>query len=667
MEWNKAADKTATTIRMLSAEAVERAKSGHPGMPMGAADVGLALWAGHLNFNPRDPGWPNRDRFVLSAGHGSMLLYSLLHLFGFDLSIEDIKNFRQWESKTPGHPEYKMTPGVETTTGPLGQGVGNAVGMALAAKLLAARINTPKYSVIDHMVYAIVSDGDLMEGIASEACSLAGHLALGNLVFLYDDNDVTIEGPTALAFSEDVGARFLAQGWHVQKVDGLDKKAVSDAIDKAKAETGKPSLIMCKTRIGYGCPTKVGTPDAHGAPLGEVEIQGARECLAWEEPEFAVTDEVKEFIKTALAPKLTRYESWKKTLEDFKKEEPERAALLEVFLKGDAPADLEEVLMAAAKSDGPVATRKASGAVLQEAAKATPFLIGGSADLAPSNNTLIKKKLSVSRENYEGVNLRFGIREHAMGSLANGMALYGFIPYCGTFLVFADYMRPPVRLAALMGLRVIYVFTHDSIFVGEDGPTHQPIEHVSSLRVIPNLHVIRPADAAETGMAWVEAIRRKDGPTALCLTRQGLPVIDRSKYAAAEGLKKGGYVLAGEGDPDLVIIATGSEVALAMEAYESFTARGVKCRVVSMPCLEKFEAQDQSYRDSVIPPSLDNRVVIEAGVSFGWGKYAGLKGLTLGMDRFGASAPGKVLAEKFGFNGKAVIEMIECSFPGLFK
>jgi transketolase len=673
VDWNSdVVGRVADTIRILSAEAVQRANSGHPGMPMGAADYALVLWVRHLVVNPGDPAWPNRDRFILSAGHGSMLLYSLLHLFGFGLEENDIRDFRQWGSKTPGHPEYaKDHPGVETTTGPLGQGLATGVGMALASKIVAARVNTEKFPMINHRIMGIVSDGDIMEGVASEAASLAGHLGLGNIVYIYDDNKITIEGSTGLAFSENVKKRFEAYRWHVIKADGQDRAAMDSAVSQGLAETKRPSLIMARTTIGFRCPKLAGSEKTHGAPIGEEELAAVRECLDWKSPELTVDQEVYNFCKKALEPKLEAYGKWQEMLGAFRKEEPKRAKLFEAFLRGEVPDDLEKKVIAK-MPDESLATRKSSGAFLQVIAGELPFLIGGSADLAPSNNTLIKngrsKKIrSIKKGNFKNRNLHFGIREHAMGAALNGMALYGLIPYGGTFLVFADYMRPSIRLAALMGIRVIYVFTHDSIMVGEDGPTHQPVEQVSSLRDIPNLHVIRPADSYETALAWCEAVRRTDGPTALILTRQKVPVIDRKKYQPADGLARGAYVIAGaeESAPDLLIMATGSEVGLALEAYEELSARGVKLRAISMPCLEKFDEQDRDYRDSVIPPVCKNRVAIEAGVSRGWHKYAGSDGLVLSMDRFGASAPGKVLAEKFGFNRDAVLEMIGCAFPEL--
>jgi transketolase len=663
LDWkNDIADKAADTIRVLSAEAVQKANSGHPGMPMGAADFSLVLWMEYLSFNPKKPDWPNRDRFVLSAGHGSMLLYSLLHLTGYDLSMDDIKNFRQIGSITPGHPEYGETPGVETTSGPLGQGVGVGIGMALAEKIMAAKINTDKYPIIDHNIFGVVGDGDLMEGVAMEAVSIAGHLGLDNLVYLYDDNDITIEGGTGLSISEDTEARFKAVGWNVTKVDGHDKQAVSGAIKKAVASKGKPSLIMAKTVIGKGSPNKAGTSDTHGAPLGEEELALTKDALGWKEKPFTVPADVQGFITSCVAEKQKAYDDWDKMVETFRKDEPEKAKLFDSFVSGDLPDNLEELALNAYDKDKALATRKSSGMVLQEMSKALPTLFGGSADLAPSNNTTIKGEDAVQKGDFSGKNIHFGIREHGMGAVLNGMALYGMIPYGGTFMMFTDYMRPAIRMAALMNQRVIYVMTHDSIFLGEDGPTHQPVEHLSALRAIPNLNVMRPGDSAETALAWYEAIRRTDGPTILSLTRQGLPVLDREKLAPADGLKKGGYVIKKADSPDMIIIATGSELALAIEVAEELDKKGSITSVVSMPCIELFDAQDQAYKDEVLPKSCKKRIVIEAGSSWGWHKYAGDDGLIFSVDTFGTSAPYKDLQKKYGLHKDALLEMIECSF-----
>jgi len=643
------------TIRVLSAEAVQNAKSGHPGMPMGAADMAVTLWAHFLKHYPAKPDWPDRDRFILSAGHGSMLLYSLLHLFGYGLTLEDLKRFRQWESPTPGHPEYGAAPGIETTTGPLGQGFGNAVGMALAERMLASRFNTAKFPIFNHYTYVIASDGDLMEGVASEAASIAGHLGLGSLVVLYDDNKITIEGSTDLAFSEDVGRRFEAYGWHVQRVDGHDRKAVAAAIEAARAVRDKPSIIICRTHIAYAAPTKQDTASSHGEPLGEEELKKLKEKLGFDpERSFAVPPEVVQWCRERTKQGEEAYKQWQNMLEDYRREEPEKAEALKRFLSGEVPEDLHEALPAF-ETGKSIATRAASGTVLNALAPRLPQLVGGAADLGPSTKTLLKEGGDVARNNYGARNLRFGIREHGMGAMLNGMALHGgLIPYGATFLVFSDYMRPPIRLAAMMGLRVIYVFTHDSIFVGEDGPTHQPIEQISSLRAVPNLDVIRPADAAETAYAWLHALRRRDGPTALCLTRQGVPVLDRSKFASASGLLRGAYVLSDqEGPLDWILIGTGSEVRLCLEVAEILRGEGKKVRVVSMPSWEIFLRQEKAYRDEVLPEG-PRRAVIEAGVRHGWDRFAGPDGVFITCERFGASAPYKVLAEKFGFTAEQV-------------
>ncbi len=645
------------TIRMLSADAVQKANSGHPGLPMGAAPMAYALWTRFLRFNPANPAWPGRDRFVLSAGHGSMLLYSLLHLSGYDLSMEEIKQFRQWGSATPGHPEYGETPGVETTTGPLGQGFGNAVGMALAEARLAAEFNRPGHEIVDHYTYVLAGDGDMMEGVQAEAASLAGHLGLHKLVVLYDDNKITIEGHTPLTFSEDVKARYEAYGWYVQQVeDGTDVEAIEAAIDRARQQVEGPSLIAVRTQIGYGSPNKQDTSSAHGEPLGEEELRLTKENLGWPlEPTFWVPAEVGERF-AAVAEKGARWEQeWLGKLQAYGEAEPELAAEWQRRMNAELPPDWTGALPTFAPSDGKLATRAASGKILNALAEALPELMGGSADLAPSNKTVISSSGDFGRGAYDQRNLRFGIREHAMGSMMNGMALHGgLIPYGATFLVFADYMRPAVRLAALMGLRVIYVYTHDSIVVGEDGPTHQPVEQIASLRLIPNMTVIRPADANEVSEAWRVAIERREGPVALVLTRQGLPILDRVEqgFAKAEMLRRGGYVLAdvpAGADPELILIASGSEVPLVLEAWGRLVADGIACRVVNLASWELFEEQDEEYRLGVLPPSVGARLAVEAGTTFGWARYVGSGGDVLGIDRFGASAPGSVNLEKFGF------------------
>ncbi|MFQ6100745.1 MAG: transketolase [Anaerolineae bacterium] len=648
------------TIRTLAMDAVEKAKSGHPGMPMGMADVAYVLWTRFLKHNPANPAWPNRDRFILSAGHGSMLLYSLLYLTGYDMSLEELKNFRQWGSCTPGHPEYGLTPGVETTTGPLGQGFANGVGMAIAERFLAATFNRPGFPIFDHHTYAIVSDGDLMEGVSHEAASLAGHLGLGKLIYLYDDNDISIEGSTDITFTEDVPARFRACGWHVQEVDGYELNGIEAAIRAAQEETERPSLIVCHTHIAYGSPHKQDDASSHGAPLGEEEVRLTKETLGWPpDAHFLIPGEVLELFRRAVEQGQEAQARWQTTFDRYAAEYPQEAALLETLWARKLPEGWTHMLPTFASDDGPLATRKASGAVLNAIAPALPTLISGSGDLGTSNSTLLKDTADFQRETPTGRNLRFGVREHAMGAILNGLALHGgVLPYGGTFLVFSDYMRPPVRLAAMMHLPVVYVWTHDSVWIGQDGPTHQPVEHLAALRAIPNLVLIRPCDANETAVAWKVALERRDGPTALILTRQSVPVLDRSDKASAEGVAWGAYVIreAPSGPPDLILIASGSEVHLALEARELLAERGVTARVVSMPSWELFEAQTPSYRASVLPPDVTTRLAIEAAAPFGWERYVGPEGAVIGIRRFGASAPYKVLMEKFGFTPEAVME-----------
>ncbi len=647
----------ADAIRFLSADAVDRANSGHPGLPMGAADCAVALWGNHLSFNPEDPAWANRDRFILSAGHGSMLLYSLLHLFGFDLPLDELKNFRQWGSKTPGHPEFGHTVGVEVTTGPLGQGFANGVGMGIASKMAADRFNTVDFKPIDHTIYALMGDGCLQEGICYEAAALAGHLKLGNLVYIYDSNGITIEGKTDLAWSEDVEGRFIAAGWHVLKVDGHDHSRISAAIAEAKAETVKPSLIIATTHIAFGSPKCQGSSGAHGSPLGAEEIAATRANLGWRHEAFEIPQEVRDICKNQVEAKKLQYAAWQRTFSAWQAANPEKAQLWDSMWHKRLPADLSEQLIAATDGkDG--ATRALSGAVLQKVAALLPSLIGGSADLAPSNNSEIKGSPAVQAGAFAGRNIHFGIREHAMGALLNGMSLYGcFIPYGATFLVFSDYCRPAIRLSALMKQQVIYIFTHDSFFVGEDGPTHQPIEHVASLRLIPDLQVIRPADGLETALAWQAALERKDGPTALILTRQKLPVIDRGA-ASNNDILKGGYIVSTPvGKPDVVIMASGSEVHVAVEAAAKLAADGIAGQIVSVPCLESFLAQSSDYRSQVLPAGVP-RVAFEAGRGESWGRLVGCEGLFIGIEHFGASAPDKVLAEQFGFTAPQVAERI---------
>lgn len=653
--------KAVNTIRMLAVDAVEKANSGHPGMPMGMALAAYVLWTRFLRHNPRNPAWSNRDRFVLSAGHGSMLLYALLHLTGYELALDELKRFRQWGSATPGHPEYGDTPGVETTTGPLGQGFGNGVGMALAAAWLAHRYNRPDYAVIDHYVYGLASDGDLMEGVASETASLAGHLRLGRLIYLYDDNRITIDGAAGLSLSEDWAQRFAAYGWHVQQVDGLDAEAVTRAIENAQQDE-RPSIIGCRTTIGFGSPNKGGTADSHGAALGAAEVALTRACLEWPaEPTFLVPADVKAHMGQAVAQGRAREERHRQLMQAYQADHPEPAAEWAQARAGALPADWRAVLPAFAPGAGD-ATRNTSGQVLNALADCLPTLIGGSADLAGSNKTDIASSRDFAAEARAGRNLRFGVREHGMASMLNGMALYGgVIPYGGTFLVFTDYMRASMRLAALMGLRVIYVLTHDSIGLGEDGPTHQPIEHLATLRAMPNMTLIRPADGAETAQAWRAALENTTGPTVLALTRQTVPEWDHADpaYGAAEDLARGAYVLHETGpEPQVVLIASGSEVAIAMQAAQRLAAQGTPARVVSLPCWEFFARQPQAYRDAVLPPALP-RVAIEAASPMGWERWVGndrSQGRVLGLDRFGASAPYPALYEQFGLTPAAAAQ-----------
>jgi transketolase len=648
------------TIRMLAVDAVEQAKSGHPGMPMGAAPMAYVLWQRLLKHNPTNPQWPDRDRFVLSAGHGSMLLYSLLHLTGYDLPLEELQHFRQWGSRTPGHPEYRLTPGVETTTGPLGQGFANGVGMAIAEAFLAARFNRSGYTLVDHYVYAIVSDGDLMEGVASEAASLAGHLQLGKLIYLYDDNHISIDGPTDLAFTERVGQRFEAYGWHVQEVkDGNDLLAIEAAIKAAQAERARPSLIMVRTHIAYGSPGKQDSAEAHGAPLGAEEVRRTKEFFAWPQaPLFYIPDEALAAFRQAVGRGQAWEAEWRGQVAAYTQASPELAEEWQRAISRELPPGWQASLPTFTAKDGAMATRVASGRVLNALAPVLPQLIGGSADLTPSNNTYLRGTGEFNAQNRAGRNLHFGVREHAMGSILNGMAIHGgVIPYGGTFLIFADYMRPAIRLAALSELPVTFVFTHDSIGLGEDGPTHQPIEHLAALRAIPNLTVIRPADANETTVAWRLALQQQHGPVALALTRQNLPIFDRTEMAAADGLEHGAYILieAASGHPDLILIATGSEVALAVEARQQLAQQGVQARVVSMPSWELFAQQPKAYHEEVLPPAVSRRLAIEAGVPQGWHSYVGPEGAVLGLTRFGASAPGAVAMDKLGFNVANVV------------
>ena len=647
------------TIRTLAMDGVQKANSGHPGAPMGMAPMAYTLWTRFLRHNPTNPTWQNRDRFVLSGGHASMLMYSLLHLTGYDLSLDDLKQFRQWGSKTPGHPEFGHTPGVEVTTGPLGQGFSTAVGMALAERMMAARFNKPDHDIVDHYTYVFAGDGDFMEGIASEAASIAGHLKLGKLICLYDDNSITIEGNTELAFTEDVAKRFEAYGWHVRRIEsGTNVDVISTTIESAQRETTRPSLICVKTNIGHGSPNKQGTHAVHGAPLGDEEIRLTKKNLGWpEEQSFYVPDEALEVFRACVSQGKAAEQSWQQQFEAYIDAYPELAETWEQATSGELPPGWETSLPEF-PSGAALATRASSGKTLNAIADAIPALIGGSADLAPSNNTRLSDYGSILPDDFSGRNLHFGVREHAMGALLNGLALYGgFIPFGGTFLVFCDYVRPAIRLAALMGLRVVYVFTHDSIGVGEDGPTHQPIEQIASLRSIPNLTVIRPADANETVAAWKAALENSAGPTALALTRQGLPTLDRSQFAPAALLAKGAYVLSdAAGTPDVILIASGSEVSLALQAQAELNAKGVAARVVSMPSWELFDKQPQAYQDEVLPPAVTARLALEMGIAQGWQKYAGSQGDVLSIETFGASAPAKIVMANYGFTVENVVD-----------
>jgi transketolase len=647
-EYSELDTRIANTIRMLAADAVHQANSGHPGLPLGAADISSVLWTRCLVHNPLDPHWPNRDRFVLSAGHGSALLYTMLHLSGYPLPLEELKRFRQWGSLTPGHPEYHPELGIEMTTGPLGQGISTAVGMALAERMLAARFNQPGFPIIDHNTYVLASDGDLMEGVSHEAASLAGHLGLSRLIVLYDDNGISIDGPTELSFSEDVLKRFEAYNWHTQRVDGHDMAAIEAAIQNAQAEADRPSIIACRTHIGFGSPLQ-DSSKVHGAPLKAEDMRLTRETLGMpSEDSFFVPQEVYDLFKAAQVRNAARQEEWQCLLELYKQAHTELAQSYEAFLRGDLPASLDS-LLPSFPVEKPVATRTASGKVLDALAPHISTLVGGSADLTPSNNTKPAGGKGVKKGDYSGSYIYFGVREHGMGALLNGLALHGMRAYGGTFLVFSDYMRPAIRLAAMMGLPVVYIFTHDSIGLGEDGPTHQPVEHLTALRTIPNLVVIRPADANETAAAWQVALERKDGPTALILSRQNLPVLP----IVERGVSQGAYIAADppDGSPDLLLLASGSEVNLALEAKEALAFEGVEARVVSVPSWELFDKQPKAYRRSVLLPGVP-RAAIEAGVTLAWARYLcsdDCRHMVVGLDSYGASAPYQTLFEKFGF------------------
>jgi transketolase len=661
LENNALAMRAINTIRFLAVDAVQKAKSGHPGTPMGLAPLAYLLWTKHLRYNPANPDWAGRDRFVLSCGHASMLLYSLLHLTGFDVTLDDLREFRQWGSRTPGHPEAGHTPGVEVTTGPLGQGLGNAVGMAMASRMLAQRFNRPGHEIVSHRVVAFCSDGDLMEGVASEAASLAGFQRLGNLVAFYDDNRITIEGSTDLAFREDVGGRFRAYGWNVLTVaDGnTDLAGLEAAIEVAFRERERPTLVIVRTSIGYGSPNRQDTAAAHGAPLGEAEVALTKERLGWPAtPSFLVPDDVLAHFGEAMARGERAEKEWRMKFAAYAAAFPALALEWERRMWGDLPEGWAEGIPTFSPEGGAAATRSASGKVLNAISARVPELVGGSADLSPSTDTVMKGGGEFLPDAEPGGrNIHFGVREHGMGAILNGMARHGgVIPFGATFFIFSDYMRPSIRLAALMGCRVVYVFTHDSVGVGEDGPTHQPVEQLASLRAMPNLHVVRPADANETAAAWRMALERTTGPTALVLTRQKLPVLPPSSVFRDDDVYRGAYVLenAGDGHPDVLLIASGSEVSVALAARKLLAEEGVQARVVSMPCRERFEEQEAGYREAVLPPSVSARVSVEAGATFGWERYVGDHGASVGIDRFGASAPAERIFRELGITPEAV-------------
>ncbi|UCE11909.1 MAG: transketolase [Candidatus Thorarchaeota archaeon] len=651
-------ERAVNTIRFLSADAVQKANSGHPGMPMGTAVIAYTLWTKHLRHNPKNPDWYNRDRFILSGGHGSMLLYSLLHLTGYDLSIDEVKNFRQWESKTPGHPECWLTPGVEVTTGPLGQGFGNGVGMAIAEKHLSAVLNKPDAKIVDHYTYIIATDGDMMEGVSSEAASLAGHLGLGKLIVLYDDNKISIDGSTDLTFTENVAARFEAFGWHTQRVDdGNDFEKVDKAIAKAKQDA-RPSIILCRTHIGYGLPTKQDTAKAHGEPAGEEELAGAKKNLGWPlEPWFHIPEDVLEHFRQAVTNGEAFETEWQALLDDYRQRYPETASEFERRMDRDLIDDWDSDLPVFTPDQGEIATRAASGKTLNVLAARLGELMGGSADLTGSNKTWIDSSVAFQKDSPEGRNLYFGVREHAMGAIVNGLAAHGgIIPYGASFLVFSDYMRPAIRLSSLSRHHSIWIFTHDSIGLGEDGPTHQPIEHLAALRAIPDLVVIRPGDANEVVEAWKVAVSRKTGPTLIALTRQNIPILDRKSLQSAEGLRKGAYVLADLGDEavEIILMATGSELHLIVEAAQKLAADGIGVRLVSFPSWELFSEQDDEYRRSVLPDSITARLAVEAGISQGWEQWVGAGGDVISIECFGSSAPHKVLFKEYGFTSEHI-------------
>ncbi len=647
------------TVRILAADAVQKANSGHPGTPMGLAPMGHVLWTKIMNYNPKDPEWPNRDRFILSCGHACMLQYSYLYLTGYDISMDDIKNFRQLHSKTAGHPEYGLLDGIEVTTGPLGQGFANGVGMGIAQQYIAARYNKPGFKLFDYSIYAICSDGDIMEGVASEAASLAGHLKLGHLIYLYDDNQITIEGETSLAFNEDVTERFQGYGWHVQSVaDGNDIEAIADAIENAKKEIMRPSLIKVRTHIGFGSPNKVDTAAAHGSPLGKDEVRLVKENFGFDpDQSFVVADEVLNFYREKGKAGIQKENEWNDLYKKYKEKYPAEAAEYELFRSGKLPEGWKDHLPVFKTDAKGLATRKASGKTLNAIAAKLPMLIGGSADLSPSTDTNLNDFESFTNENHSGRNFHFGIREHAMGAVLNGMAVTkGIIPYGATFLIFSDYMRPPIRLAAIMKIRPIFIYTHDSIGLGEDGTTHQPVEQLIGLRSVPNAMVIRPADANETVQAWRVALEHSGGPVALILTRQELPIIDQDKYAKASELEKGAYILSDcDGEPQLILMGTGSEVHLLLEAQEKLKAESIHARVVSFPSWELFDKQNEEYKQKVFPKNVRKRLAVEAGSPIGWHKYVTDEGDVIGVTKFGESAPGDVVMKEYGFSLENVI------------
>lgn len=648
--------KLATTVRTLSIDAIQKANSGHPGLPLGAADFTSVLWANYLRFNPKDPTWINRDRFVLSAGHGCMILYSMLHLFGYDVTMSQIQSFRQWESITPGHPEFGITPGVECTTGPLGQGAANSVGLALSGKMLAARYGSENFN---YRVFTLVSDGDLMEGVAAEAASMAGHLQLDNLIYLWDDNKISLAGETEVCFTEDVAKRYESYGWFVQSVDGHDMKAVAAALDKATAQKGKPSLICCRTVLGFGSPNKKNTHDVHGAPLGPDEVKATKKNLGWpEDAQFLVPDEVKAFCAASIEKKVQEQATWSGSYNAWRSANGALSKTLDAQLVRAIDPKLKDELLAAFKEPKKDATRNLSGKAIQIISKHVPSFIGGSADLDPSTKTAVSGGGDLEHDNFKGLNLRFGVREHAMGSAANGLAYtQAWIPYTATFLVFSDYMRPAMRVGAISHLQALYIFTHDSFWVGEDGPTHEPIEHTMSIRLIPNMHVFRPADGVEVAMSYWAALNRKNGPSTLLFSRQNLPALTRPASFSPDDVLKGAYALNDVAQPKLVIVATGSEVGAAVEAAAALEAEGTPTRVVSMPCVELYKAQSATFKDALLPKNVPTAVV-EAGTTIGWSNLLGRDLLAIGIDHYGASAPGEVLCEKFGFTAKAVKEKI---------